>query len=168
MAVEAGHETAAILAFLDRIGIPVRREPIAGKTFLPGIRIDRGALIVDEARLLYPGDLLHEAGHLAVMSPDQRVLCDGDAGESGGAEVAAIGWSYAAALEIGLNPRLVFHADGYKSGGDSLLQNFAEGRYLGAPLLQYYGLTKQPPSRGEPVPGEVTYPRMAHWLRSSP
>jgi hypothetical protein len=154
MGVEPGQELAAIVAFLRRIGIEVRLETLGEGTFLPGLAIQHGALAIDEARLLYPGDLLHEAGHLAVMTAGERAQCDGDAGADGGAELAAIGWSYAAALAIGLDPAVVFHPHGYKSGAASLLENFAAGRYLGLPLLQWYGLTRA-----------ETYPQMDRWLR---
>ena len=48
--------------------------------FLPGVRVDRGRLLVDEARLLYPGDLLHEAGHVAIMPAAERREREGDVG----------------------------------------------------------------------------------------
>ena len=53
-------------AFVRGIGIDVRAEPLPDDTFLPGLDIRHGAIVVDEARLSYPGDLLHEAGHVAV------------------------------------------------------------------------------------------------------
>ena len=147
-----------ILEFVERAGLEVRREVIAGETFLPGLRISGGVLVVDEARLLYPGDMLHEAGHLAVMTPEERAGCDGDVGADGGMEMAAIAWSYAAALEIGLAPEVVFHGEGYKSGGNAIVENFAAGRYVGVPLLQWFGMTNDPQ-------GAVVFPRMAVWVR---
>ena len=95
-------ETRAILAFLDRIGIPVAIEPIVGETTLPAMTVRHGALVVDPDRLTWPGDLLHEAGHIAVTDPALRPTLDvvsGDPGE----EMAAIAWSYAAAVEIGID-----------------------------------------------------------------
>lgn len=61
-----------IVAFLEEIGIPVRRVAIEENTFLPGVMISQGTLLVDEEKLLYPGDLLHEGGHIAVMSPKKE------------------------------------------------------------------------------------------------
>jgi hypothetical protein len=155
---------AAILAFLERIGLQVRREPIAGKTFMPGVTIREGALVVDDELLLYPGDLLHEAGHLAMMSPAERAACLGSAS---GDEMSAIAWSYAAALEIGLDPLVVFHPDGYQAGGASIVENFREGRYFGVPLLQYYGLTKERLDPLESRTETTVFPRMRAWLRTS-
>ena len=34
----------------------------------------------------------------------------------------AIAWSYAAALEIGIPPEIVFHPDGYRGASESMLQ----------------------------------------------
>ena len=162
MALAEGQEMAAIVGFLERVGIAVRMERIADKTFLPGLAMRRGVLIVDEEKLAYVGDLLHEAGHMAVMTAAERRRCEEDAGADGGAEMAAIAWSYAAALEIGLDPAVVFHADGYKSGGSGIVENFAEGRFIGLPLLQLYGLTTAP---GDEAKGAVVYPKMSRWLR---
>jgi hypothetical protein len=143
-----------IVAFLGKIGLPVRSAEIGEPTFLPGIAVHRGVLTFDPARLLYPGDLLHEAGHLAMMLPDLRCSANGHMGNDGGFEVAAIAWSWAAAREIGLEPSVVFHAAGYKGGADSIVENFSAGRYIGVPLLVWAGLTTA-----------EDYPAMRRWLR---
>jgi hypothetical protein len=36
-----------------------------------------------------------------------------------GEEMAAIAWSYAACVHLGLEPTVVFHSDGYKGGSES-------------------------------------------------
>src|ERR1700741_4185101 len=64
--------TTQILAFLDRIGIPVVMEAIEEDTLLPAMTVRGGRLIVDPARLTLVGDLLHEAGHVAVTDPAVR------------------------------------------------------------------------------------------------
>jgi hypothetical protein len=155
-------QMANMLAFLEHIGLEVRREPIHGKTFMPGVTIRQGALVVDPDQLLYPGDLLHEAGHMAVMTAAERAACEGNAI---GDEMSAIAWSYAAALEIGIDPRVVFHEHGYRSGGDSIVENFSQGRYFGVPLLQWYGLTRERAGEGESGTELAVYPQMQHWLR---
>ena len=60
--------TARIAAFLQGVGIETVACSLPDPCFLPGVEVDHGTLRIDEARLLYPGDLLHEAGHLAVMT----------------------------------------------------------------------------------------------------
>src|SRR5690606_27859165 len=87
-----------IILFLTNIGIPVRAGARSQKPFLPGIWVEDGGLIADASSLLYPGDLLHEAGHLAVMPPDRRRKSSGDIAVDPGEEMAAQAWSYAAAV----------------------------------------------------------------------
>jgi hypothetical protein len=155
---------ARILAFVSEIGLNVEQRSLPSSTFLPGILIERGTIVVDPAALAHPGDILHEAGHLAVSLPSQRQKLTDNLQTGAGEEMAAIGWSYAAALHIGLDPAVVFHPDGYKGGSASLLENFAAGRYLAVPLLQWYGLTRERnDGSGAPV-----YPKMSSWLRAEP
>ena len=47
---------------------------IAGDVILPGIKLDQGVLFYDSDELQFPGDLLHEAGQLAVKAPAGRKL----------------------------------------------------------------------------------------------
>jgi hypothetical protein len=164
MLMEPKPETIEILAFMERVGLPVRRERIEGKTFMPGVTIRGGELVVDEEELVYPGDMLHEAGHLALMTAEERAACDGDAGADAGAEMAAISWSYAAALEIGIDPVVVFHPHGYNGGGAAIIENFTAGRYFGVPLLQWHGMTTDPASRERPA-NAILYPKMKRWMR---
>lgn len=155
-------DTRAILAFLDRIGIPVVIAPVAGETALPAMTVTDGALVIDPARLEWPGDLLHEAGHIAVTDPALRpTLSDvsGDPGE----EMATIAWSYAAALAAGIDPKLVFHDHGYRGGGGYLADNFANGGYVGTPMLEYWGMAV--PQREAAARGLAPYPHMLRWLR---
>lgn len=151
--------TARIVAFLRSIGLDVESADLGDDGFLPGIAVERGALRYDEARLTYPGDLLHEAAHVAVAPPDARPRMTGDVAVPGldmaTLEIAAVPWSYAAALEIGIAPALVFHAGGYRGKSEGLLRTFAAGVYPGVNLLVEAGLTE---------PG--LYPRMLRWLRA--
>src|SRR5436190_7543690 len=91
-----------ILSFLREVGIVVTRRPIDDGTFLPGIDVVEGTLIIDELRLLYLGDLLHEAGHLAVTPAPFRNQLSGKVESpyenADVIEAAAICWSYAACL----------------------------------------------------------------------
>lgn len=155
--------TGAILQFLEGIGLPVRTAAIEQATFLPGIRIESGSLIIDPGRLLYPGDILHEAGHLALMEPERRAGTSDDAGTDGGEEMGAIAWSYAAALHIRLDVRVLFHGEGYRGDADSIVENFANGRYLGVPMLEWTGLALD--QRRARELGLPPYPHMLRWLR---
>src|SRR3954451_21718791 len=122
--------TAAILDFLRRIGIDCELTELAeDDCFLPGIRLDGGRLLVDAERLLYPGDLLDEAGYLAVVRPDARRQMSGASTAVPGvdmktAEVAAAWGSNPAALGAGPTPAEVFHDGRYRGCWKSLLSTF--------------------------------------------
>src|SRR5580692_8883370 len=129
-----------ILDWLQDIGLTIRLAPLAEDTFLPGVTLEAGGLVVDPERLLYPGDLLHEAGHLATMLPAQRATAGSNAGSDMGEEIAAQTWSYAAAVQLELPPEVVFHSAGYKGSAATLIQTYRDGQ-AGVPLLQWMGLT---------------------------
>ncbi len=152
-----------IVSFLESIGLTVRLDTIEEPTFLPGVTVKNGILMIDESKLRYPGDLIHEAGHLALLPPAQRVKADGHMGDDGGMEMGAIAWSYAAALHLGLAPDVVFHEAGYRGGSQSLVENFAAGRYVGVPMLEWTGLTAG--DKNAQAQGIQPYPAMLRWLR---
>jgi hypothetical protein len=158
---------ARIAAFLTRIGIPVSAAELPGDSFLPGVALERGKLLVDESRLEHPGDLLHEAGHIAMAPAWARPKLTGTIDVPGldtsNLEWAAIPWSYAAAVAIGIDPALVFHADGYRGHSAGLLANFARGVPIGAHLLEAAGMTAGG-SRAAAL-GVPPYPHMLRWLR---
>jgi hypothetical protein len=155
--------TGRIVEFLRRIGLTVRFAAIPGPTFLPGIAIQNGTLTIDESNLLYPGDLLHEAGHLAVLPPSRRAVADGDMGDDGGLEIGPMAWSYAAALHLNIPPEVVFHPAGYRGNSQAIIENFAQGHTFGQPILEWAALTvttKHAKSFGVPP-----FPAMLKWLR---
>ena len=155
--------TDALAAFLAEIGLDVRVGVVGGQTFLPGIKVDHGGLLVDEAGLKHPGDLLHEAGHLAVMAPERRRLAHIDVGKRAAEEMMAIAWSYAALVHLRLDPTVVFHPDGYRGGSQALIENFTSGRTIGVPMLQWLGMTID--ARRAAETGGALYPAMLKWLR---
>jgi GNAT superfamily N-acetyltransferase len=151
-----------IFSFLREIGFDIHLAELPEKTFLPGIQLVANGLNVDIDALLYPGDLLHEAGHLAVMPAENRYLeapPTGDAAE----EIAAIAWSYAAIVHLGLPPEVVFHPHGYRGQSNTLAHGFATGNCPGLPMLWWMGLTTRPTATTPSI-----YPEMLRWVRESP
>jgi hypothetical protein len=152
-----------IVDFVRGVGLEVSIRDIPHDTFMPGLTVDHGTLVVDLVRLTYPGDLLHEAGHLAVMEPERRRRCHVDVGKRAAEEMMAIAWSYAAVLHLQLDPAVVFHNAGYRGGSQALIDNFAAGRYIAVPTLQWIGMTAD--GRRAPELGVPPYPHMLKWLR---
>ena len=156
--------THRIVAFLTDIGLTVRRDEIVEATILPGIAVEHGALLFDPARLRFPCDLLHEAGHLAVVAPERRAAMHRNVGDDPAEEMMAIAWSYAAAVRLGIDPALLFH-DEYKGGGPAILAAFTAGGGFGVPMLQWVGMTFDA-ARARAQGGEP-YPHMRRWLRET-
>jgi len=154
-----------IVAFLREIGLEVQFGTVEGATVLPGINVDRGVLVCDPERLKFAGDLLHEAGHLAVKTPAERRHASSDMGSDPAEEMMAIAWSYAALLQLQLAPDVVFHAEGYRGGSKSIIENFGAGQYFGVPMLQWLGLCHDE-KRAKEL-GTAPFPKMARWLRTS-
>ena len=106
-----------IMAFLRGVGLAVREADVPVDSFLPGLRIVKGGLQVDLARLRWPGDLLHEAGHLAVVPAALRSDMDDALAEMHpvphGGEVEATVWAWAALQHLRLPSSVLFHDGGY-------------------------------------------------------
>jgi hypothetical protein len=156
-----------IRTFLSSIGIAIEERVLSSDTFLPGLELGPGCIYVDPAQLAYPGDLLHEAGHLAVTTKVQRSAIGTPALEmpfpTEGEEIAAVLWSYAAAMHIGLSLEVLFHPDGYKGQSDWLIESFRSGEYIGLPFLEWAGLTLGPTRAA--TEGKEPFPAMLKWLR---
>ena len=150
-----------IINFLRSIGLTVIEQPITVATVLPGISVAHGALVVDHAAIKYPGDLLHEAGHLAIVPAVARAVLHENVGDDGGNEMGAIAWSYAALVHLRLAPSVLFHEHGYRGGADCLIENFTQRRYIGVPMLTWRGLADAPSQSETDATG---YPTMKRWL----
>ena len=155
------------VAFLQAIGIEVHFRRIGTGTFLPGLSIEQGCIIIDKESLKYPGDILHEAGHIAVVPALERATLNATVIEKRqnreAEEMMAIAWSYAACIHLNIDPKIVFHDDGYKGGGSSIADNFRQKRYFGLPMLQWIGLTADEKNAG--LLNIPPYPHMIKWLR---
>ncbi len=170
-----------ILAFLEEIGLACSPGEVAADTFLPGVVIRDGALCYDSARLSSPGDLLHEAGHLAAVPACWRGQIQGDVDASLVAladvypdaagivhtDLFPIAWSFAAARHIGIDPACIFDAGGYgaQSGGDPaiLASQLEAGLFPGIAMLANAGLCAAPPPFGDGL-DPAPYPQMKRWL----
>lgn len=178
---------APIETFLSRIGLPVMRAALSDDSFLPGVAVRQGGLVIDPDRLGSPGDVLHEAGHLAVTPSRLRARLDGNIDACAAALIAdpdlkvtateadqiartepqAIAWSYAAALAAGVSPECVFWSGGYggQHGGAPhlVMMQVAQGFFPGIQGLVRTGLCSAPPPFGDPA-DLAPFPQMKAWL----
>lgn len=147
-----------IIDFLNAININVIEKRLPNDTFLPGLAISGNNIFMDLEQLKHPGDLLHEAGHIAVTEEKIRPFLGtekmGAQWPTDGEEIAAILWSYAASSYLNLDMKVVFHPGGYKNESEWLIEQFENGNYMGLPLLEWMSLCRK-----------ETFPVMEKWLR---
>lgn len=152
--------TQLILEFLAEIGIPTEERKFETPTFLPGILIDKGVLYYELDQLRYPGDLLHEAGHIALMTPEERPVIVGNVKEyrlpTQDDEMGVMAWTLAACKYLKLPPSIVFHENGYHGQSESLIYGYENGFAPGLPLLVWMGLTSY-----------ESFPSMTKWIRDT-
>jgi hypothetical protein len=153
--------------FVEAVGIHVLYQKLEGPCFLPGLSIRNGSIVIDREALKYPGDILHEAGHIAVVPANERATLNGITIEKRfnreAEEMMAIAWSYAACIHLDIDPTFVFHDDGYKGGGSYIVDNFKEKKYFGLPMLQWTGMAMD--EKAARSAGQSAYPYMIKWLR---
>ena len=170
-----------VTAFLHEIGMPVAiRQHAPKKTFLRDVWHDRGVLCYTPNALA--GDVLHEAGHLAVTpSFLRKYLRPGDIDENHefqkvsnacfekfrsnpegpeiraiiqSGETEAIAWSYAAAVAAGINPMLPF-LHGFDGAGDEVCLALEANSYLGINGLRAGGM----------IESVKSFPSMTRWMQ---
>jgi hypothetical protein len=150
-----------IIAFLEMVGILVKLRKVENSV-LPGMTAIAGTIHVDAGIEAWPGDLLHEAGHIAMTAPELRMSV-APISDDPAEEMAAIAWSWAASVHLGLADEVVFHTGGYRGGAMSLAANYRAGATMGVPILAMYGMTAEPHRAA--AQGIAAYPVMQRWLR---
>ncbi|MBL6985511.1 MAG: hypothetical protein ISR72_00460 [Methylobacter sp.] len=159
--------TAKMVDFIRDIGIEVVEIPLQEQTFIPGVYIEKGKLLVDQDKLLYPGDLLHEAAHIAMIPSRLRCYATGNVGQiaeiGNSYEIESIAWSWAAVVALGIDPEILFHNKGYKGGAQGLLFNFQMGIYIGIKGIEDAEMAYADNKAAEL--GVAPFPIMQKWLR---
>ncbi len=152
-----------VVHFIRSLGVDVTETTLTRQSLVPGIDIRAGGLHVDPDQLCEPADLLHEAAHILLTAAETRPGLDGTLNADAAEEMSAIAWTWAAALHLGIEPELVFHDEVISGNGPTLRENFCAGRYIGVPMLQWWGMTLDA-SRAEAL-GLRAYPNMLRWVR---
>ena len=156
-----------ITTFLKEIGINIIRRELPKDTFLPGLSLSNEGILIDYDQLLYSGDILHEAGHIAVTtSEDRKKIGTNKIPEdwpTQGDEIGAMLWSFAAAYHLEIPLEVVFHSEGYKGSSNWLIDSYKENNFIGLPLLEWFGLTLGEEKALEQ--NKKPFPHMIKWLR---
>jgi len=155
-----------LIDFVHGIGLKTQECTFTHQSLLPGFDFGHQCIIIDREKVKYPGDLLHEAGHLAVVWAEKREkvnsLVENPVELTDGEEIAAILWSYAALLELNLDPKVVFHEYGYKGDGEWIIEQIEQGNYIGLPFLEWRGMAYGHERAMEEE--TVAFPKMHKWL----
>lgn len=172
-------------AFLDSIGLKSEKVT-ATSGLLPEIEIREGRVLYTSS--CHPGDLLHEAGHLALLPSRWRGWVNGDVSESseriyedlvrigtefespvylavlqsGDQEVTAWAWAAAVHLDIPMNDRINMSPDTYQGGARDIRIMLQMGKYVGIHGLQHAGYCR---AGNHPYRGLPRYPQMAFWAQ---
>lgn len=160
-------ELQKIISFLEEIKLKTIEKKLNDDTFLPGLELGPDCLYIDYSKLKYPGDILHEAGHLAVTPAAERKHIGTDImpkdWPTQGDEIGAMLWSFAAAKHLELPLEVVFHPNGYKGNSEWLIDNYTQQNFIGLPFLEWAGLTLtiERADRENLQP----FPVMQKWLR---
>jgi hypothetical protein len=157
----------SIVVFLSDIHIPVMEGDVPADAFLPGLRVSAGALIYSKEQLRWPGDLLHEAGHIATIPAQVRSSLNDSLVTAQdiphASEIEATAWAYAAVVYLKLPLSILFHDGGYHGHSAGLINTFSLGVYPGAFGLSQAGMTHI--GADAERAGIPPYPHMTRWLR---
>lgn len=171
------------VSFLNQIGIQTIMTETAGG-FLDHVRIVAGVLhVTPEAP---PSNVLHEAGHVAIVPSPFRVLMDNDVdvgvhemferAKAKGIEVSpeqwqqmiqvseteATAWAWAAGKAIGLGDEEIIEDHDYEGDGAIERLRLSLNSHLGIHGLQHAGFCRVRAS--SPGVGKV-YPELNFWLQ---
>ncbi|WP_256671270.1 hypothetical protein [Pseudomonas sp. EMN2] len=173
----------ATVDFLQTAGLKVEAKPGASG-FSDGVEIASGGLLVDPSA--QASNILHEAGHCAIVPEQFRHLLNGDLMEGmqqihqemaalalhpdhpleravvQASDPEATAWAFAAGRAIGLADEVTIRDIDYDGEGEFIRQGLSLGAYIGINGLSHGGFCQlRPlPNRGLPI-----YPNLAFWLQ---
>ena len=166
------------VSWLRGIGLDVQVvDGMERATFISHVDVQDGVLVID--RECPPSNLLHEAGHLAIMPAQFRPLASGDLEEVTRAMLELCGelqpdeplyraiiqtsdpeataWAWAAGLAIGLEPKVIILDDEYDGDGADVRGAVSVHCHPGIHGLAHAGFCR--------VRGEPRYPTLKMWLQ---
>ncbi|MBO3462856.1 hypothetical protein G7B40_031505 [Aetokthonos hydrillicola Thurmond2011] len=170
--------------FLISIGIEIEIQE-STKGFFDHIHIEDGRLIVDKNASI--NDILHEAGHLAVLPGRFRKYASGnisgaikrmleeidfsnpDAPEARAAiqcgDVEATAWAWAAGMHLELPPEIVIEDADYDHEGEEMRLTLNSNSFFGINGLAAAGFCVTNKAFSA-LTGKPVYPNLAMWLQN--
>lgn len=174
------HET---ISFLQSIGLPTMVGTVPESSFLPNIFIRHGTIQVTSGVLI--GDLLHEAGHLAVVPSRFRPLMHGALYRSfdqifeqlanlepthpdviamlHAEDTAATAWSWACGVHLGVAHDDIITTEAFDGDGAGIRSMLSRHQYIGIHALQGSGFCA---AHGLCNPKLPVFPRLAFWAKA--
>lgn len=166
------------IIFLKGIGFNTERGEVTANSFVPNITIKNGEIVYNEEALV--GDMLHEAGHLAILPAKYRSICQANVGRSvaeiwkhadaaGELEVdspmyraliqasdpEATAWAWAAGKEIGIAEEEIIPDFQYQGTGEEIRSMLSARCYLGINGLRAAGM----------LDSVKTFPKLTRWVQ---
>jgi len=170
--------------FLISIGIKIEIKE-STKGFFDHIHIQDGRLIVDKNASI--NDILHEAGHLAVLPGRFRKYASGnisgvinkmlkeidfsnpDAPEARAAiqcgDVEATAWAWAAGMHLTLPPEIIIEDADYDNWGEEMRLSLSRNSFFGINGLAAAGFCVTNNALSV-ISGKPVYPNLAMWLQN--
>ena len=165
-------EVYSVLEFISEVGLRCELvDKVDYQSVIPNIYIRNG--VIEYTLEATWQDLLHEAGHMAVIPSSIRSLMSDNLEASdevlgsdpatyelymAGSEAGVISWSYAACLEIGLEPDNLFDAFNEPEGmlmAHKMAHNNQMGGTYGVAELYYLGM----------IESKSSFPRLVRWVQ---
>lgn len=169
-----------VVSFLNAIGIVTKRGRVPKDSVLKHVAIVNGGIVFDVK--VRARDLLHEAGHLALIPGKYRPLCSGNMDKSvqkiwdkataegemafedyiyrsllQSSDTEATAWAWAAGKYLGLPEKQIISDSKYEydSEGKEIRFMLGIGRYLGIHGLRAAGM----------IDSVKDYPKLKRWLQ---
>lgn len=171
-----------VASFLNDIGLEARMvDQLGAPSFLKDVCIDHGTLQFTENALV--GDLLHDAGHLAVIPARFRIQMHGNLYKSfreilknldhmdpedpeavallNGDDLAATAWGWACGRHLDIDPQVIITPESFGHEGDHIRRMLSMNSYFGIQALQATGFCL---ARDLCVSGRSVFPKLNFWL----
>lgn len=177
----------SVVSFLNSIGLKTtitQDMSFFQKTFIKNILIKDGELLINNKTTI--SDLLHEAGHLAILHPQYRKLANNNI--SGVLkkmimeinvlqkenqkyqyceDECATAWAYAVGVHLQLQDKIIIHKKQYQNTGADVIFGLKHNCHRGIKELQYAGFCVQRSSAKllEEFADLPVYPQLAKWVQ---